>query len=302
MPVLVTYRGSVNAWECDENDHLNVRFYVAKANEGLPHLLSELGRPPAAPGGAGPRLRVVAQHMRFLAEARKATPLTVVSGIASSTPATLAVYSEVRHSLTGAVLATLLSDVALVGDGGARVPAPPIPARLRCEVPPHGAPRGIALDRAFAPPLRSAVSSAGFVEIARGRVRAAECDDDGELEPYQYVGRIADGVVNLMARFQTEEELARRSHGVEGGALVEFRATHRSPLRAGSLFTVHSGLRAVGAKTIEVVHLVFDEAAPECAAVCEGVAVSMDLRARKALAIPEARRRRMEAGLIHPAA
>jgi hypothetical protein len=28
MSVFATHRGSVNSWECDENEHLNVRFFV----------------------------------------------------------------------------------------------------------------------------------------------------------------------------------------------------------------------------------------------------------------------------------
>jgi acyl-CoA thioester hydrolase len=302
MPAFVTHRGSVNAWECDENDHLNVRFFVAKANEGLPFVLSEMGHTPAALEAMGARARIRMQHMRFLREARKATPLTVAAGIVASAPLQLSVYSEIRHSLTGAVLATVLTDVEVISrrDGSpCQLRAPP--AALRCEVPPHGAPRGLPADGRLAPPEPGALAQAGFLEIARGRVRPTECDPDGELEPFQYVGRIADGVVNLMARFQTEEELSRRSHGIEGGALLELRIAHHAPLRAGGLFTVHSGLRAVRPKTIEVVHLVLDEETRSCAAACEGVAVSMDLRTRKAIEIPDLRRRRMEAGVIKAA-
>ena len=29
--MLETYRGVCNAWECDENGHMNVRFYVQRA-------------------------------------------------------------------------------------------------------------------------------------------------------------------------------------------------------------------------------------------------------------------------------
>lgn len=302
MSVFVTHRGSVNAWECDENDHLNVRFFVAKANEGLPFVLAELGCTPAVLDRRGARLRVVSQHMRFLKEARKATPLTVLSGIARGAPDQLTVYSEVRHSLSGAVLATLLTDVVLESAReGTALPVPEVPLALRCDVPHHGAPRGLAAGRALLPPDRRALVDHGFVEIARGRVRPSECDALGELETFQYIGRISDGVVNLMAHFQTEEELARRSHGIEGGALLEYRCAYRSPLRSGSLFTIHSGLRSVGSKTLHVVHLVYDEETRSCAAAAEGVAVAMDLKARKAIEIPEGRRRRMEAGVIKTA-
>jgi acyl-CoA thioester hydrolase len=302
MAGFITHRGSVNAWECDENDHLNVRFYAAKANEGLPFLLGELGLTRAALRGMDARIRVRAQHMRFLREARKATPLTVAAGIVAASPERLTVFSELRHSLTGAPLATVVTDLAVQGrEDGALRELPAVPAALRCQLPAHGGPRGLPPGPPVVGPPRDGVQAAGFVEIARGQVRASECDEEGELELHQYIGRISDGVVNLMARFQTEEELSRRSHGIEGGALLEFRAVHHLPLRAGALFTVHSGLRAVGAKTLHVVHLVYDEEARACAVSCEGVAVSMDLKARKAIELPEARRRRMEAALVEVA-
>ena len=96
------------------------------------------------------------------------------------------------------------------------------------------------------------------------------------MELYQYVGRISDSVVNLLAHFQTGEEMARRSHGIEGGALVELRIAWHAPLRAGGLFTIHSGIAATGRKTQHFVHLFFDEVSRACVATAEGIAVAMD--------------------------
>ncbi len=290
------YRGSVDAWECDENAHLNVRYYVAKVNEGLPFLLAEIGHPPEALEALDARPRILGQHLRFLKEARVAAPLTVFAGLAASEAGRLTLYGEVRHSLTGEVLATVLTDLALVGrSDGAPRPASPSPSAPRCAVPAHGSPRGIPAGEPPLRPDRAALADLGFIEIGRGTIGARECDERGELEVFQYSGRISDSVVNLMAHFQSEEELARRSHGVEGGALVEFRLTYHAPLRAGSLFTVHSGVRSVGRKAQRLVHLVYDETSRACSVTCEVVAVSMDLRTRRAIDLPEERRRRMEA-------
>jgi acyl-CoA thioester hydrolase len=298
--VFPTYRGSVNSWECDENDHLNVRFFVAKANEGLPFVLAELGLTSAALLRLGARPRVLRQHMRFLREARMATPLAVHAGISHHQPDGLTVYSEVRHSLTGAVQATLVTEVALVTPDGPLAAIPPPRAALRCEVPEHGRARGVTGDGPGRPPPRDALAGLGFVEITRGQVHAVECDAHGEFEPFQYVGRVSDGAVNLMVQYQTEEELARRSEGLEGGAVVEFRIVHHAPLRAGSLFTIQSGLRAVARRTQHVVHLFFDEESRRCVASCDVIAVTIDLRARKSIEFPEPRRARMAAGLLEP--
>ena len=301
MSLFPTYRGSVNTWECDENDHLNVRYYVSKANEGLPFVLAELGLGPSALAQLGARPRVLRQHIRYLREARLSTPLAVRAGISRHDPHGLAVFSEIRHGHTGAVHATLVTELALVTHPEGRpLPVPQPRAELRCEVPEHGAPRGLAGDLPRAPPGRGALAALGFTEIARGRVSASECDAHGELEPFQYVGRVSDSVVNLMGRYETEEELARRSDRVEGGAVVEFRILHHAPLRAGNIFTVQSGLRSVARKTHHVLHLFFDEESGACAASCDVIALSMDLRARKALELPDERRERMAAGVLRP--
>lgn len=295
-----TYRGYVNSWECDENDHLNVRFFVAKANEGLPFLLAALGRGPAALERLGARPRVLRQHVRFLREARKATPLTCHSGVARHEPDRLTVYGELRHSLTGMVHAAIVTELALVGRDGRRLRIPEPRAEHGCDVPEHGGPRGLARVPARTPPPREALAELGFAEIGRGRIAIAECDASGELEPYQYVGRVSDSAVNLMIRSQTAEEIARRGEGVEGGAVVEFRIVHHAPLRAGNLFTIQSGLAAVTRKTQHVVHLFWEEESSACVASCDVIAVAMDLRTRKAIDFPEARRARMIAALLKP--
>ena len=38
----VLWRGNANTWECDELGHLNVRFYMAKAQEALAGLADQL--------------------------------------------------------------------------------------------------------------------------------------------------------------------------------------------------------------------------------------------------------------------
>jgi len=292
MPLLPSYRGSVNAWECDENGHLNVRYLLAKVDQGLPFALDALGLG-AAEHGALPRIR--SQHVRFLREARLAAPLTAYAGLAASQGDALTLYSELRQSRTEEVMAAVLTEVELVGaNGKPRVPRDVV----KCEVPEHGLPRGIGAGAATLRPEQGSAAELGFVEIGRGCVAPWECDLEGELEPYQYVGRISDSVVNLMAHFQTDEELSRRSRGEEGGALVELRIVHHAPLRKGDLFTIESGIAEVRRKTQHIVHLFFDGRTGACVATAEGIAVAMDLKTRRAVELPEERRRRIEARLL----
>lgn len=72
--------GGVNTWECDEMGHLNVRFWVAKALEGLGGLAARLGMPRAFSTGAEATLVVREKHMRFLREARAGAALIMKIG------------------------------------------------------------------------------------------------------------------------------------------------------------------------------------------------------------------------------
>jgi len=75
------WRGGVNTWECDEMGHMNVRFYVARAMEGLVGLAAALGLPHAFAAHAGATLLVREQHIRFLREARAGAALHMTGGV-----------------------------------------------------------------------------------------------------------------------------------------------------------------------------------------------------------------------------
>ena len=49
MAWLVTQRGFVNTWECDENEHLNVQFYFARFADAAAHFLVGRGLAPFGP-------------------------------------------------------------------------------------------------------------------------------------------------------------------------------------------------------------------------------------------------------------
>jgi len=46
MPPLLTYKGTVYPWHCDEMGHMNVMWYVGKFDEGTRHFFHALGLTP----------------------------------------------------------------------------------------------------------------------------------------------------------------------------------------------------------------------------------------------------------------
>ena len=72
---MLTYRGSVNRWECDENDHMNVRYCVEKLYETfIAGLIMTKNNCATEVKDSYPGIKRV--HIRFQNEARLSAPLS----------------------------------------------------------------------------------------------------------------------------------------------------------------------------------------------------------------------------------
>jgi acyl-CoA thioester hydrolase len=285
-----SFWGSVNRWECDENDHLNVRFYAQKMNQALQVFLHQRNLLPAAsPDVALQRIRV--QHIRFLREARIATPLRIDCGIVRARTAELDVLQMMVDNITGTTLATFLTTVDTEGWGVSRTE--------EVEVPGEAAPRGLDPATSYrVPGSRREAAALGFHTVGRGIIGRDECDASGWLLPHNYIGRMSDGMPNLWAFLNGEPDGTARPNGELGGAALEYRLRLHYPLHEGSVFCHLSGIRSLGNKTQTMTHVVIDETTGRCAATADAVGVAMDLTTRRAVPISEERRRRLESLLI----
>jgi acyl-CoA thioester hydrolase len=283
--------GSVNQWECDENDHLNVRYYAHKTHQAIQILLAERGHWPEH----APAAPVTALHIRFLRESRAATPLRIDCAPIRTTYDSDIVLAIMHHNVTGEPIAAfqvhLHGTVAVAGSG---------PAAL--EIPDFAAPRGIDPGTMRAPPASLAAAlTMGFRVVGRGVIAADECDADGNLLPHAYIGRISDGMPNLWAFLRADDDSAARHSGQLGGAALEQRVVMHRPLRRGAVFSQLSGLLALGNKTQHMAHLLYDHASGEFAASVEAVGVAMDLGSRRAVPITPERRARLTPLLLRDA-
>ncbi len=280
----LVFKGSVNRWECDENDHLNVRFYSRMANEALTTALAEV-LPAAVFSRRG---RLVLQHMRYLAEARLATPISGFVALAGIEGERLRHVIELRHSFSETVLATFLADTEVEAHGLANT--------SDLVLPPHIGPRGLPLaDSPFGRLRRTEAKALGFTLIGKGVIDRAECDERGQLPPHALMGRMSDAMPNLWAVLQTADEQAARANGFQGGAVLEYRMCHHQVLAVGGRYEIWSGVRNVSVKLQQFVHLLFDADDDTCVMSGEAVAVVLDLQARKAVEISPERRTRMQA-------
>ncbi|MFT7213679.1 MAG: acyl-CoA thioester hydrolase [Granulosicoccus sp.] len=287
--LLSVYAGSVNRWECDENDHLNVRFFAHKMQQTLQYGLIESGI--ATQDTVNQLCRnVVSQHMRHQAEARIAVPMTGMFGVIEADAEHLRVITELRNSATEAVLATYVMDLS--GDFSTNNSTNGVELAI---CPDYAQPRGIE-----AAPFYLAGESAdqliarGCAVIGRGVIQPDECDADGFMQMFMYMGRNSDSMPNLFARFEGEE----RGKGVVGGAVLEYRMNRFSHLRQGGRYQLLSGIKSLSEKLQHFVHVLFDVDTGQMVSGSEALAISMDLVERKSIAIPEGRRKLMQGLLL----
>jgi len=272
------YIGSVNRWECDENDHLNVRFYAQKINQAVAVFIESAGIRPD-------EVRITGQHIRFVQEARIATPLAVDCALLGATEGGWEILALMRQNLTDAPVAGFITRVE-----GASLPA----AAGSVSAPDWAAPRGLDPADPYPRPESIESVSTGFHRMGRGRIAAAECDDAGMALPEIYIGRISDGMPNLWAFTTDALEVEQRLGGELGGAALEYRFDIIRPLTRGDTFSHLSGIRDIGRKTQHMVHLLIAEQRGEIAVCAEAIGVGMDLKTRKAVPISDARRAQLE--------
>lgn len=259
---------SVNSWDCDENDHLNVQGYFALFDTAARHFHLITGDGDAT--GSGHLVR----HVRYHAELRPAEPIKVESFVADGPFAGTIVHRMI------ALKDGRLSATAIDGHDTARARHVPVPD--------EALPRGIAAGAAALvrpDPAKTTVTN-------RSIVSPSECGQDGRITDRFFVARFSDAAphiwdyAGLTTTWLNEHNCGR--------VAVEIRLTPGDRLKAGDLVVVESGITAVGNRTFSLRHTVIEPRSGKIAAIGDAVALAMDLDSRKAVAIPNDIRRMTE--------
>lgn len=290
-------RTGVNTWECDQMGHMNVRYYFARANQGLATLALELGLPPSLLRGQGLVLRARDQHVRFMRELRPGTYFAMRAGVIAASQERLSVYEEMRFVNKPEPVASILSEVELIEAATGRV----VPfsasvlerARALATVPPEEtAPRGIERVAPRRPPERSDALALGLAGAYLAPVQPEDCDSSGAMHEAAFMARVSDGIGHFFHQLRGE-----RLQNV-GGAALEYRYVFHERPKLGDVIEVRSGLKGLGNKTTHICHWIFNLETGRCAATSEAVAVSFDLTTRKSVDIPPEARAVMEARIV----
>jgi acyl-CoA thioester hydrolase len=288
------WRGGVNTWECDEMGHMNVRFYVVKAVEGLAAMAALLGLPDAFTEQANSTLLVREQHIRFLKEAHAGSVLHMVGGVVEMGEDDARLIQLLVHSATGEIAASFQTVVAHVTPREGRPFPWPARARQRAEglmmaVPDRAQARSLSLAPFETIASLEKAEALGLLRIGLGAISGQDCDVFGRMRTEVFIGRVSDGIGALVKGLR--DVVAANAPVVParvGGAVLEYRLVQLDWPRAGDRFELRSGLVGADSRTMRLVHWMVDPDSGQVWGTSEAVAITFDLDARKVVPIEPA--------------
>jgi len=285
------WRGGVNTWECDEMGHMNVRFYVAKAVEGLSSLAALIGLPEAFCADATSTLLVREQHIRFHREAHAGAALHMVGGVVELGESQARLVQLLVHSNSGEICATFQT---LVVHATAREGlAFPWSSRTRrmaealvVEIPEKARARSLDLSPVTSIASPALADELDLMRIGLGALSPQECDAFGRMRPELFIGRVSDGIGRLVLPLRAVvAENAPGKPARTGGAVLEYRLVQFDWPRAGERFELRSGLIGADTRTMRLAHWMLEPGTGKVWGTSEAVAVTFDLDARKVVPI-----------------
>jgi acyl-CoA thioester hydrolase len=299
------WRGSVMAWECDEMAHMNTRFYVARAMEGLAGLFGYLGMPRLFAPSSPTTIAADELHIRFWREARMAAPLHMTGGVVGVGNSEADVLLLLYHSRSGQIAATFRLRVSHVvsADGRTRKdwPAAMVAAAnaLRTEVPPEARPRTVSVAPVESKDTLDHAEELGLRRAAMSFLAPEGCDPFGRMQQSRFIGAVGDGVRHLLQPLRDiVAENADTKPKRYGGAALEFRVVNFERPVSGDCYEVRSGLQKVEGSAFSVIHWMLDPFTGKRFASMQSINTVLDLDARKIVPISGAARQLLSSHAI----
>jgi acyl-CoA thioester hydrolase len=279
------WSGACDSWECDANDHLNVRFHIAKQMEALASLAHEIGMPRAFTAGAQATLVVRDHYIRFLREARPPDNLIITGGF-TALGETDGTVLMVMRQVSGEIAAIVQMVVEHVT---AREMRPfPWPARVRAlaqawslPLPPEMEPRTLPFT-----PVESQANLARADELALkrgslGTLDIADCDAFGRMRTEMFIAQFTRGL-RRVGFGQITGMHARDGAGPRlGGAALEYRLIYLAWPRPGDRMLMRSGLSGADSRFRQITHWLLDPDTGRPWCVSQALLATFDMDSRK---------------------
>jgi acyl-CoA thioester hydrolase len=267
-----TYRGVADAWECDQMQHMNVRFIGERFSRADSFLFASLGLD-HADGGV---VRLESERLTFSKEIVPGKPLLIESGCSYDAQSNvLSVRHDLKFADSGTLSATAITryHVDKCPQALAANPAKSIPYV------------GAIMDNA---PVQSGLVFDPQVELSEcGRTFLSSGDyKNGDLSRETLV-RLINHAASCAGLDRGRRQPEIGQSGI-GSATLDIRVKRCSLPRQTLPVLVMSGLKARSAKTIIVLHRLIDATTSDVIAEAASTHVFFEIASRAAIRIPTA--------------
>lgn len=283
--------------------HMNVRFYLGKAHQGLQQFGAFIGLGPRVLEEMGAELVIEEQHIRYIRELHAGADLSIEAGIVETSATGFLAYQEVLPLAASHVSASMISRVTLrdVASGKpVEMPKPILDAvsSFQTEIPDYAQPRSLKLGSVIPGNSADEALANHHIEVSVGAVRSSQVDRHGYLYTDEFMGFISDGIGNLFGLLtrDLDEAMYERSEDV-GGAALEYRFEYLRRPRTGALVRILSAPVKVEEKIYMLRHIMVDGETGEPLARANSVHCAFNLKTRKSIPVPDLLRRGLETHL-----
>lgn len=257
-----TYHTRVERWECDYNDHWNVRFYGRSFQLASEAISTHGGQP--NPGAD----TIQKRHMRFHSELTVSAPVEVRSAVLTNAGD---LDGTVVHQMWSA--GTLAATALDLPGGDSHLP------HVTPEIVPLAMPRGI-LGRIAAD---TPAPGTDVTKIELGPIRSEELDHTGQLRFDFLLKHSSNSQHAQLNRLGLTPDFAKKHRINRMG--VEFRLSRGTTPPLGSCLRGQTWMTKIEGKSIWATTLIAT-AENEIAALLEMCVLTVDLDTRKAVPVP----------------
>ena len=296
--LIETWRGEALAWEADELNHINMRFYFQRANEARASFAQIMGLPAIYKTSSLSTLLATYQHINYLAEIRPGQKMTVRSGIVSlgETDCQLLHIIYGHEDKPAASIVEQVSHISIRTKNSFIWPkrVKHHAEKIKINLPDLAKPRGLDLPERLKQEKTNQektnnasierADKLGLETIGRGAFRPDECDVFGYVRDDAIVGRVSDCGQHLSTAWR---DLDFASDDGVSGAMLEGLVSHETRPIAGDLFVMRSGLRAVSTNVRELCHWLLDPVTGKCWSRFSGVSCRFNLKTRRLVKIDD---------------
>lgn len=274
-----THRGFVNTWECDENDHWNVQFYMRALQQASEILAVRAGQP--NPGARTAPCR----HVRYHRELRAGASLIVRSGLVTQGGFAGTVVHRLENSETGELSATAIDHP------GYRITD--LPHAMPDEVEP-ALPRGVTPGPQDPEDTVPLLARGQAIESHLSVVGDWETGVDGDLLADRILARFSDSAAHVWSHAGVTGQWLEEN-GL-GRVAVELKLMRFAPIRAGQALIQVSWVADLQEKTLLLAHQIEDCKTRQPLAGGQVRGLLMDLADRRAVSLAQYLPRQQQAG------